>query len=262
MNGSILSACASLILITASPAELPIGTFSDMCFFPETGDVGGSELTVTKEGGRTAVYFEEAAGERLGKKLVTDLKPKDSNGTYSFTMKGFDGVIRTFDLFFFPGGAVMSGRTAPDLSSYLLLNTNAPASLGLKDSVSFAKGALREKADGKSKVIASMSSPVIVKLVKKVTADVDGVESVIGYEIICGGRQGFVHPEGYLPAHAAAITGDKVRFREKPSTDAKILREFSRGTIVGRVMMYDVKWTLVIYDGAVGYVANDFITSN
>ena len=185
--------------MTAMPlkAELPLGKFDNMSFFPETGDEGGYEITLKKTGSSFAGELVYAAGERQPAEKLQNITCNEKTGSCEFKCKTLSAT-QNCSLLKVEGGVIL----------FL-------------------------KADKKAALLAVTGKPIA-------PAKEDAALGAVGV--------------GY-------ITGDKVRFRGKPSTKGEIFFEFSRLTKVGIIgRTDDYKWTHIVYKGKIGYVANEFIT--
>lgn len=242
---------AAAVFPIAANAEIPSGVFSDMTFFPETGDEGGIEITISKNNGKINAVYEEAQGERMGKIQLKDFTVNEKTGVGTFSIKRFDKVT-ICTLTFVKGGAVLSMKGE---MSYLLPASGATFTLPPEDTFDYVKGVIREKPAKDSKVLFDLSSPG-----KAVIAPDRNDPDEEMCEIVYNGKKGFADKNDIGKTSAQMIIGDKVRFRDKPSIGGTVIAEFSKWTLVGGICLENDTWVRITYKGTIGFVAREYIT--
>lgn len=240
-----------VIFFTSLSAKIPIGEFSNISGSRVTGDIGGFKLNLKKENEVYSGEIAVAAGDFTAPVLLENLKCEEKKDTCSFRFKHFDRkknctIIAVTNSFIFncPDG--------DESIRNLLTPTNKE--IVSKDLVTFAKGKMYKSASKKSKVLKVLPLDSEVNFI-----DVHDKNDTIFMEINFNGQKGFVEYENLYDSQISMIIGDKVRFRSSPNTDAKILLEFKKGTIVGGIDFRDPEWARVIYKGKLGYVAKEYI---
>jgi hypothetical protein len=177
--------------------------------------------------------------------------------TYSVNKFPWDSSDKKTEctLIFIKEGAVLSLKGD---SSLFLPKNGKPIQLPADDSYSYAKGPIREKPHKDSKILFNTSVPV----------KVIPVENQIGIPVLendmrgvmYNGKKGFVDLNDFGETSPEVIIGDKVRFRDKPSTDGVVIAEFSKWIIVGSLGRENDKWVRITYHGKIGFVAKEFVT--
>ena len=255
---SIAAIAAFLLPIHAADDQLSAGDFGNVQQSPFSGDIYGTTLRLMNtEGSWSGLYHEMIEGNT--EQILSETTYDSASKILRFHMTDQDGkdhagaVKKTRD------GILFKLDEKKDEQWIYLRAGNRPT----KDYTT----AYISAPDVHFKKTASddiSPADILAKIPQRervILPDFSENTYQNGY-VLCEwkGKKGFIDQQFLWPVDNQVITGDKVRFRDKPSTDSKILDSLPAGTQMQIIQPINGEWIEVMCGGKRGFINYKFVS--